>query len=45
MKKRDTKKQAKLQKITTKRARYEKARKQQIKLSKQSAGIKKYILE
>jgi hypothetical protein len=31
MKKRDPKKQAKLQKVTTKRAKYEKARKQKAK--------------
>jgi hypothetical protein len=34
MKKRDVKKQAKLQKITTKRAQYEKARQQKIKAGK-----------
>jgi hypothetical protein len=34
MKKRDVKKQAKLEKITTKRALYEKARKQKIKANK-----------
>jgi hypothetical protein len=34
MKKRDPKKQAQLQKVTTKRALYEKARKQKIKLQK-----------
>jgi hypothetical protein len=34
MKKRDPKKQAKLQKITTKRAQYEKARKLKIKAQK-----------
>lgn len=34
MKKRDPKKQLKLQKITTKRAKYEKARKQKLQLKK-----------
>jgi len=34
MKKRDPKKQAKLQKITARRAKYEKARKEKIKTSK-----------
>jgi len=40
MKKRDPKKQAKLQKITTKRALYEKARKekQRVKMSKSPAS-------
>jgi hypothetical protein len=37
MKKRDPKKQAKLQKITTKRARYEKARKLRLKTRKSLA--------
>lgn len=40
MKKRDPKKQAKLQKITTKRAQYVKARKQKLKDHKPSAGKK-----
>jgi len=36
MKKRDKKKQAKLQKIATKRAQYEKARKERFKAGKSS---------
>jgi len=42
MKKRDPKKQARLEKITTKRAQYEKARKLKYKASKaQSAPVQK----
>jgi hypothetical protein len=39
MKKRDPKKQAKLQKITTKRRAYEKARKQKQALKKQTPRV------